>query len=177
MPKTVSQRLILRLIVDWCCPKRLEAIAPDRSHSTPSSDARVSTSTTMDLRKKKINSDDPTSSHPPLGGLPLINAKSASTPDQAPASRLAGPLIDQGFRPLFPSQTRLVRPLALALSALAPQGPGRYSALGMEALLGRGGGWLVHRNQRWFRLKGRGRGGWGSFPSWLNPEGECLDIQ
>ena len=79
----------------------------------------------MDLRKKKINSDDPTSSHPPLGGLPLINAKSASTPDQAPASRLVGPLIDQGFRPLFPSQARLVRPLALALSALAPQGPGR----------------------------------------------------
>ncbi len=81
----------------------------------------------MDLRKKKINSDDPTSSHPPLGGLPLINAKSASTPDQAPASRLVGALIDQGFRPLFPSQARLVRPLALALalSALAPQGPGR----------------------------------------------------
>jgi len=66
--------------------------------------------------------------------------------------------MDQGFRPLFPSKARLVSPLALALSALAPQGPGRYSALGMEALLGRGvDGWSIETSDGFGLRGGAGR--------------------
>ena len=78
-------------------------------------------------------------------------------------------MIDLGFRPLFPSQARLVRP-----AGARPQGPRRLLSSGHGGPVGQGGGWLLHGNQRWFRLKGLGRGGWGALPSWPNPEGGVL---
>ena len=61
-------------------------------------------------------------------------------------------MFDLGFRPLFPSQGRLVRP-----AGARPQGPRRLLGPGHGGPAGQGGGWLLHGNQRWFRLKGRGR--------------------
>ena len=49
--------------------------------------------------------------------------------------------------------------------------------MGMEALLGRGVDGCSLETSDGCGFKGLGRGGWGPFPSWLNPEGECLDIQ
>lgn len=129
MLNMVSQRLILRLIVDWCCPRSLEAIAPDRSHRTPSRDARVSTSTTMDLSKNRINSDYPTSSLCPLGWRLLVNAKSASSPDQNLARSWSGgrlgPLL---IRPV--GRGSRARAGWLGALALASPGPGRTARSG-----------------------------------------------
>ena len=129
MLKMVSQRLILRLIVDWCWPRSLEAIAPDRSHRTPSKDARVSTSTTMDLSKNRINTDYPTSSHRPLGWRLLVNAKSASSPGQllgrAWLGGRLGPLLIRAV-----GRCSQARAGCLEGLALASQGPRRTARLG-----------------------------------------------